>query len=171
MTSPPRNVALIGMPGAGKSTIGVLLAKRTARAFLDTDLVIQEQAEASLETILRERGLEGFRRLEEQIVCGLRPEHAVIATGGSVVYGDAAMRHLGGLGPIVFLDVPVGELAPRLGDLDARGVARAPDQDLAGLHAERLPLYRRFADVVIPCAGLDHERVVDAILRALAGRA
>jgi shikimate kinase len=165
-----RNVVLVGMPGAGKSTAGVLLAKRTARAFVDSDLVIQERAGAPLEAILRAQGLDGFRRLEETVVCGLRPEHAVIATGGSVVYGDLAMAHLARLGTIVFLDVPLRELALRLGDLDARGVVRAPGQDLAALLAERLPLYRRCADVVVPCAGLDHDGVVEHVLRALDGR-
>ncbi len=155
------------MPAAGKSTVGVLLAKRTARSFIDTDLLIQERFGGSLAELLETRGLAGFRRLEDEVVGGLRPEHAVIATGGSVVYGDAAMSHLADVATIVFLDVPPDALGARLGDLDARGVVRARDQDLTTLHAERLPLYLRYADVVVPCAGLGHDDVVDAVIARL----
>lgn len=161
------NVALIGMPGAGKSTLGVLLAKRSARDFLDTDIHIQEAEGASLAQLIEERGIEGFRRIEERVVLGLDCAHSVIATGGSVVYSDAAMEHLGAIGVRVFLDVPLAELERRLGDLDARGVIYAPGQTFAGLFEERRALYLRWCDLRVDCGALRHDAAVDAILDAL----
>ena len=168
MRTPHDNVALIGMPGAGKSTLGVLFAKRTSRGFLDTDLRIQEVERCSLREIIEKRGIEGFRQVEERSVMELDCSHCVIATGGSVVYSEAAMEHIGQIALRVFLDVPLAELAHRLGDLDARGVIRAPHQDLEGLLAERRPLYKRWADVRVDCDGLEHEGAVGAVLAALA---
>lgn len=164
------NVTLIGMPGAGKSTLGVLLAKRTAREFLDTDLHIQETQHARLQQIIERCGVEEFRRIEERSVLELDCSNCVIAPGGSAVYSDAAMQHLGRIGVRVYLDVPLAELERRLGDLDARGVIRAPGQDLAGLLAERLPLYERWADVRVDCDGLAHDVAVDAIIDAIGER-
>jgi shikimate kinase len=164
------NVALIGMPGAGKSTLGVLLAKRTAREFLDTDLRIQESQGAMLQQIIERCGIEAFRRIEERSVLELDCSSCVISPGGSAVYSEAAMQHLGRLAVRVYLDVPLVELDRRLGDLDARGVIRAPGQDLADLLAERLPLYERWADVRVDCGALAHDGVVDAIIAALAAR-
>ena len=162
------NLALIGMPGAGKSTLGVLLAKRTARSFLDTDLLIQKAEGASLQEIIEKRGVEFFRRVEERIVLGLDGSSSVIATGGSVVYSEVAMEHLSRFGPRIYLDVPIAELERRLGNLDKRGVIRGPGQDLEGLLAERRPLYERWADIRVECGGLEHDGVVDAVIRALA---
>ena len=161
------NVALIGMPGAGKSTLGVLLAKRTAREFLDTDLHIQESQGATLQQIIERCGIEEFHRIEERCVLALDCSSCVIAPGGSAVYSEAAMQHLGRIAVRVYLDVPLVELDRRLGDLDARGVIRAPGQDLADLLAERLPLYERWADVRVDCGALAHEGTVDAIIAAL----
>ena len=161
------NVALIGMPMAGKSTLGVLLAKRSARDFLDTDLRIQEAAGASLREIIEKRGAAVFRRMEEDCVLGLECANCVIATGGSVVYSEVAMQHLGRIAVCVYLDVPLRDLGLRLGDLDQRGVVRAAGQDLEALFAERRPLYERFADVRVDCAGLEHEAAVEAVLAAL----
>jgi shikimate kinase len=164
------NVALIGMPGAGKSTLGVLLAKRTAREFVDTDLHIQESQGAMLQQIIERHGIDAFHRIEERCVLELDCSHCVIAPGGSVVYSEAAMQHLGRIAVRVYLDVPLSELERRLGDLDARGVTRAPGQDLAGLLAERLPLYERWADARVDCGTLPHDGVIDAIIAALATR-
>jgi shikimate kinase len=162
------NLALIGMPGAGKSTLGVLLAKRTARSFLDTDLLIQKAEDASLQEIIEKHGVAFFRRVEERVVLELDGSSSVIATGGSVVYSEVAMEHLGRLGPRIYLDVPIAELERRLGNLDQRGVIRGPGQDLEGLLAERRPLYERWADIRVECGGLEHDAVVDAVIRALA---
>jgi shikimate kinase len=162
------NLALIGMPGAGKSTLGVLLAKRTARSFLDTDLLIQKAEGAPLQAIIEKRGVECFRRVEERVVLELDGSSSVIATGGSVVYSEAAMEHLGRLGRRIYLDVSLAELERRLGNLDTRGVIRDPGQDLEGLLAERRPLYERWADIRVECGDLEHDGVVDAVIRALA---
>jgi shikimate kinase len=168
MVDLPNNLALIGMPGAGKSTLGVLLAKRTARSFWDTDLLIQQAEGASLQQIIEERGVESFRRAEERVVLGLDCSGCVIATGGSVVYSEAAMEHLGRLGQRIYLDVPLAELERRLGDLDKRGVIRGPGQGLGDLLAERRSLYERWADIRVDCGGLEHDAAVDAVIRALA---
>ncbi len=168
MAATPNNLALIGMPGAGKSTLGVLLAKRTAHSFLDTDLLIQKAEGAPLQEIIENRGVDFFRRVEERIVLGLDGSSSVIATGGSVVYSEAAMEHLGRLGRRIYLDVPLAELERRLGNLDQRGVIRDPGQDLEGLLSERRPLYERWADIRVKCGELEHDGVVDAVIRALA---
>jgi shikimate kinase len=168
MTNVPNNLALIGMPGAGKSTLGVLLAKRAARSFLDTDLLIQHAEGACLQEIIEKRGVEFFRRVEERIVLGLDCSNAVIATGGSVVYSQVAMEHLGRLGRRIYLDVPLAELDRRLGNLDERGVIRGPGQGLEDLLAERRHLYERWADIRVDCGGLEHDGVVGAVIRALA---
>jgi shikimate kinase len=170
MQNARNNVALIGMPSAGKSTLGVLLAKRTARDFLDTDLRIQESEGASLQQIIEQLGVEEFRRIEERCVLALDCSSCVIAPGGSVVYSEAAMQHLAHIAVRVYLEVPLAELDRRLGDLEARGVIHAPGQDLAGLLAERLPLYERWADVRVDCGALAHDGVVDAIIAALGER-
>jgi len=167
MANVSNNLALIGMPGAGKSTLGVLLAKRTARSFLDTDLLIQETEGAPLQQIIEERGVEFFRSVEERIVLGLDCSSCVIATGGSVVYSHAAMEHLGRLGQRIYLDVPFTELERRLGDLDERGVIRGPGQDLENLLAERRALYERWADIRVDFGELEHDGSVDAVIRAL----
>ncbi len=169
MTTLRNNLALIGMPGAGKSTLGVLLAKRTSCSFLDTDLLIQQAEDATLQEIIEAHGVEFFRRAEERIVLGLDCSSSVIATGGSAVYSEAAMEHLGRIGRRIYLDVPLAELDRRLGNLDKRGVIRGPGQDLEGLLAERRPLYERWADIRVDCSGLiEHDGVVDAVIRALA---
>ncbi|HXV36207.1 MAG TPA: shikimate kinase [Myxococcota bacterium] len=170
MSDPRDNVALIGMPGAGKSTLGVLLAKRTARSFLDTDLLIQQAEGASLQQIIASRGVAAFRAIEERIVRALDCSRTVVATGGSVVYSEAAMRHLGRIGCRIFLDVPLDELERRLGDLDQRGVIRGPGQDFGELLDERRPLYERWADIRVDCRGLAHEAIVEQMVRALASR-
>jgi shikimate kinase len=168
MTNIPNNLGLIGMPGAGKSTLGVLLAKRTARSFLDTDLLIQQAEGAPLQEIIEKRGVAFFRRIEERIVLGLDCSNAVIATGGSVVYSEVAMEHLGRLGTRIYLDVPLAELDRRLGNLDKRGVIRGPGQDLEDLLEERRPLYESWADIRVDCKGLEHDGVVGSVIRALA---
>jgi shikimate kinase len=168
MANIPNNLALIGMPGAGKSTLGVLLAKRTARSFLDTDLLIQQAENTSLQEIIEKRGVESFRQVEARIVLGLKCSNTVIATGGSVVYSEVAMEHLGRLSSRIYLDVPLAELDRRLGSLDKRGVIRDPGQELEDLLAERRPLYERWADIRVDCEGLDHDGVLGAVIRALA---
>ncbi len=160
---PPANLILIGMPGAGKSTVGVLVAKYANLGFLDTDLLLQAREGRPLQQIVDQDGYLGMRAAEERLVLSLTCQHQVIATGGSVVYSEAAMQHLQSLGRLFFLDLPLSELLLRLTDLDTRGLVRRPGQSLADLYAERLPLYRRYAEITIDCRGLTQEQVARAI--------
>ena len=162
-----KNVVLIGMPGAGKSTAGVLLAERLGFSFLDTDIDIQVQEKESLQSLISRHGREGFAAVEERHVLSIACTRHVIAPGGSVVYRDPAMAHLKSLGCIVFLELPVDELQKRLGDLDARGVLRKPGQSLESLYEERQPHYRRWAQLTIPCAGITADAVAQRIVQEL----
>lgn len=154
------------MPGAGKSTVGVLLAKAMGHDFLDTDILIQRAEGADLAAIIRKAGVAGFRDIEENHILGLDRSDTVIATGGSVVYGERAMRHLRSAGIVVFLDISLPALESRLDDIDGRGVLRAPGQTLADIYAERAPLYRRWADIRIDCDGLGPDRITRSIVAA-----
>jgi shikimate kinase len=164
---PKENLILIGMPGAGKSTVGVLLAKMTGRNFVDTDLCIQAGTGQSLQEIIAEQGLAGFRQVEEDYLMCLDMRGGVVATGGSVVYSEAGMGHLAATGPVIFLDVPLAELTARMTDHNTRGMVIEPGMTLADLHGERLPLYRRWAGVTIDCGGLDQQQTAEAVLDAL----
>ncbi len=153
------NITLIGMPGAGKSTIGVVLAKRLGYRFVDTDLLIQEQEHRLLKEIIAEDGLEGFKRIENQVNTDLEVEHSVIAPGGSVIYCEEAMEHLKKLGLVVYLRVSYEELAARLGDLVDRGVALKEGQGLKELMEERGVQYEKYADYIIDEEGLTPGRM------------
>ena len=147
------NVVLIGMPGSGKSTVGVLLAKALGYGFLDVDLVIQQQENALLQEILDERGVEAFLDAEEKAVCGVDCTRHVIAPGGSAICREKAALHLRSLGPVIYLKVPVEELNERIRNLSTRGVAMQPGQTLADVMAYRAPLYEKYADLIIDCGG------------------
>ena len=142
------NVILIGMPGAGKSTVGVVLAKRLGYRFVDSDLVMQEHEGMLLHRIMEEKGLEGFLKTENDVNASLQAEKSVIATGGSVIYGSQAMAHLKSIGTVVYLKLAVKE---RLGDLRERGVALRDGQTLESLYRERIPYYEKYADYVVDC--------------------
>lgn len=159
------NLVLIGMPGVGKSTIGVLLAKAANRNFLDTDVHIQSCEGRSLQEIIDADGPDAFCRLEERHVLEINVCGHVIATGGSVVYSDRAMGHLKTSGPAIHLYLPPDLLRRRLEDLNTRGVVIRPGEALEQLYEERLPLYRRYADVTVDCTGKTHEQVVAEVLR------
>lgn len=167
MPDPARNIVLIGMAGVGKSTIGVLLAKALSRHFIDTDLVIQAVEGRRLQDILNADGLDAFRKVEERHVLEIDARGAVIATGGSVVYSERAMAHLKRHGIVVYLSLPEDALEARVTNFDSRGLAIAPGQTFRELFAERRPLYERYADVTVDCAGLDHEAVVGRVIGAL----
>ena len=161
------NLVLIGMPGSGKSTVGVLLAKRLGLGFVDTDLLIQEEAGRTLQEIVDQDGYEALRRIEEQVLLKLDVRHKVISTGGSAVYSARAMEHLKKHGTVVFLDIPLELVIQRIGDHSMRGISRRPDQSLEALFQERFELYRRYADLTIRGEGLNQEEVCDEVVRAL----
>ncbi len=148
-----KNIVLIGMPGAGKSTVGVVLAKSLGFTFMDSDLLIQEKYKKLLHEIIEERGVEGFWQVENEVNASIETESSVIATGGSVIYEAEAMEHLKSIATVVYLKLSCEELAVRLGDLNERGVTLKPGQDLAGLYAERIPYYEKYADITIECDG------------------
>lgn len=155
------------MPAVGKSTVGVLVAKRSGRAFVDTDLEIQTQTRRSLQDIIDTQGREVFRAIEDRYVLSLEVSATVISTGGSVVYGDQAMRHLAELGTIVHLDGWLEDCQARIGDLGGRGLVRREDQTLADLYAERMPLYRRWARYTVECENKGQDQIAREILSLL----
>lgn len=158
-----KNIILIGMPGAGKSTVGVVLAKKLGYAFVDADLVIQSREGKLLHEIIAERGVEGFWRVEESVGESMEARRTVIATGGSAVYGPKAMAHYKQIGTVVYLSLPLNEIRERLGDLNERGVTLQEGQDLAGLYEERVPLYEGYADYTVACEGLSIREIVKKI--------
>ena len=149
------NIVLIGMPGCGKSTIGVVLAKVLGYRFLDADLMIQEQEGRRLSQIIEEEGIQGFDRIENRVNASIQAERTVIATGGSVVYGREAMEHLGAIGTILYIKLPYGEIQKRLGDLNERGITIKDGQTLLDLYRERVPLYEKYAHLTVETDGLE----------------
>lgn len=161
-----RNLIFIGMPGSGKSTVGVLAAKRLGMGFVDTDLLIQEEAGRTLQEIVDQDGYQALRHIEEQVLLKLSVENQVISTGGSAVYSDAAMRHLKANGTVVFLDLPLDVVIQRIGDYSLRGISRRPDQSLSELFDERFALYSRYADITVKGEGLTQDQVCEAVVKA-----
>ena len=165
-----QNLILIGMPGCGKSTVGVVLAKALGMDFVDSDLVIQKATGKRLSQIIDERGDAGFREVENRVNADLVAENSIIATGGSVVYGEEAMAHLKAIGTIVYLKLSCEALEERLGDLHARGVSIQPGWTLRDLYNERVPLYERWADITIDCERLMLREVVHTLRQQLEQR-
>ncbi len=161
------NIVLIGMPGAGKSTIGVVLAKIIGYHFLDSDLVIQERENRLLYEIISQEGIEGFLKIENDVNASLNAERSIIATGGSVVYGKEAMEHLKEIGEIVYLKTDYPTIKNRLGNLEKRGVALKPGQTLKDLYDERTKLYEAYADITVDEKGLGTEETIGEVLRGL----
>ncbi|MBR2719681.1 MAG: shikimate kinase [Clostridia bacterium] len=157
------NIILIGMPGCGKSTVGVVLAKALGMDFVDTDLIIQRSRNMRLHQIIEQLGDEGFRVLENEVLSSIDTDNHVIATGGSAIYGTEAMEHLRAIGTVVYIRLEYEQIEERLGDLHARGVSMKPGQTLRDLYDERTPLYEKWADVTIPCDGLRLREVVAEI--------
>lgn len=164
------NIVLIGMPGAGKSTVGVVLAKRMGLRFVDSDLVIQERYGKLLHELIEEYGVEEFWRIENEVNLSLEFSGSVIATGGSVIYGTKAMEHLRELGTVVYLKLPYEEIEERLGDLNARGVTVRPGQTLEELYAERIPLYEKYAHAVMECSGKSLREIVTELAQRMGRR-
>ena len=163
----PSTINLIGMPGAGKSTVGVILAKLTGLRFCDTDLDIQVREHATLQEILDRQGYQYLRRVEEQVVLAADLDQAIISTGGSVVYSDAIMQHLKQAGPAVYLAADLETLEQRVAAAPLRGIANDGDQTFADVYAERTPLYRRYADITVDATAGCPEQVAQDILSQL----
>jgi len=162
------NIVLLGMPGSGKSTVGVLLAKSLRKKFVDTDLLIQEQEERLLREIIAEEGLDRFIQIENEVNATVLAENAVIAPGGSVVYGKEAMEHYRKIAIVVYLKLSYESVEKRLGDLTKRGVVFRPGQTLKRLYEERCPLYEEYADCVVECDGQEIGETLEQILGCLA---
>ena len=161
-----KNIILIGMPGVGKSTVGVILAKVLGYQFVDSDLVIQKEEGKLLKEIIAEVGPEGFIEVENRINASLDVTNSVVATGGSVVYGKEAMEHLREIGTVVYLSLPFEEINRRLSDIKGRGVVLRDGQTLKDLYDERTILYEKYADVRIDETGLNVEETINAILES-----
>lgn len=167
---PATNIIMTGMPGSGKSTVGVLLAKRLGLGFVDTDLLIQQHAGCTLQDIVDNQGYQALRAVEEDVLLMLNVEQQVISTGGSAVYSEKAMNHLKGNGVVVFLDIPLDVVIKRIGNYSLRGISRRPDQSLEELFEERFELYSRHADITVSGVGRDQDEVCEAVVEALETR-
>ena len=161
------NITLIGMPGAGKSTIGIVLAKVLGYDFIDSDLLIQKEEGKLLWEIMRDCGNDGFNKIEEKMNSQIQTSHSVIATGGSVIYGPKAMEHLRDISTVVYLKVSCSVLERRLGDLTKRGVVFKPGQTLLDLYKERVPLYEKYAHITVNVGHKTVQHAVSAIEDAL----
>ena len=157
------NIILIGMPGAGKSTIGVVLAKALGYHFIDSDLLIQDAEGKRLFEIIDEVGIDGFLEVENRVNAGIQVHRTVIATGGSVVYGEEAMEHLKSIGTVVYINVHYEDLQKRLGDLLKRGVAIRKGNTLLDLYNERVPLYKKYADITVDVYGIHIREAMELI--------
>ena len=162
-----KNIVLIGMPGAGKSTIGVLLAKSMLMDFCDTDLIIQKNEGSALCEIIKEKGTDEFIRIEDEIISAQEFSNCVVATGGSAVYGENAMKNLKENGITVYLKVNAEELENRICNIHTRGIAMKEGTTIAQFYAERSPLYEKYADITVDCSFSTPEQCVDAITEKL----
>lgn len=161
------NITLIGMPGAGKSTTGIILAKNLSYGFVDTDVLIQVNRQQSLQDIMDGTGYLNLRKIEEEEILTLTSKHHVIATGGSAVYSEEAMRHLQSLSTIVFLEVDFETIKTRIHDFSTRGIAKHVDQSFQELFQERQILYRKYAELTIDCSTLTQEEAAHRIAAML----
>jgi len=162
-----KNIILTGMPGAGKSTVGVILAKTLGMNFIDTDIVLQENEGRILQEIINKDGIDAFLKTEESIIVSLQCENTIIATGGSVVFSDKSMNYLKKKGIIVYLYIGYEELVQRIKNITTRGIVLAADQSLLDLYNQRLPLYEKYADITIDCSDIDVEKIIEKVIHEL----
>ncbi len=162
-----RNVILIGLPSAGKSTIGVILAKIMRMNFIDTDILIQENTGKLLQEIIDKEGPEAFLKIEEETLCSLHVENTVIATGGSVVFSKKAMGHLRSGGIVIYLEITYGEMLHRLNNITTRGIVLNAGQSLREMYDQRIPLYEKNAEIRVCCSGEPFERTVENIVHEI----
>ena len=161
------NIVLIGMPGCGKSTVGVILAKTLGIGFVDTDLIIQQRENRLLQNIIDTDGIDHFLNCEADAVKSLDCNNCVVATGGSVVYREDAILHLKKNGKIIFLDVPLDEIKRRLNNINTRGIAAKKNKSIEDIYNERIALYNKYADVIIKTDGESVEKTVEKICKIL----
>lgn len=162
-----RNLILTGMPACGKSTLGVVLAKTLGMKFVDTDLLIQEVQNCKLQEIIDERGMQEFLRIEEKVLSEIEAENSIISTGGSAVYSDKAMKHLGSIGDVVYIKLSLDEIECRLNNIKTRGIAMKPGETLADLYNMRVPLYEKYADITIETEGMGIEESIEVLIEKL----
>jgi shikimate kinase len=161
------NIVLIGMPGAGKSTIGVILAKQLKKPFIDTDLLIQQRENRYLQDIINDDGLEAFFKIEEEVILGLEADNHIIATGGSVIYSEPAIMKLKENGILVYLNLKLYQLETRIKNISTRGVAMSSGQTLKDIYGDRTPLYKKYADIEIDCSRKHMDIIIKEILKKL----
>ena len=161
------NITLIGMPGAGKSTTGIILAKNISKGFLDTDILIQINQGKPLQQILDEQGHLALRKVEEEEVCKINIENCIISTGGSVAYSKKAMEHLQKISTIIFLEVSFEEITHRITNFESRGIAKAKEQSFYDLFLERQKLYSKYADITLSAEGASQDEIALRIVQAL----
>lgn len=167
MSGNTSNIVLIGMPGSGKSTVGIILAKRTSKDFIDTDVLIQTREGRTLQDIVDNDGHMVLREIEEKVLLSIDADNHVISTGGSAAYSKPAMMHLRSKGVVVFLHADLQTLRNRIGNFETRGLAKKADQTFEDLFEERLSLYTQFADVTVESGGFTQEEVCTEIIRKL----
>jgi len=161
-----KNIILIGMPGAGKSTIGVLLAKALGMDFVDTDIIIQQRTGRLLQDIIDNDGIDAFLRVEEEILSSLEFTNSIVATGGSAVYSDKAMTALKKNGRTVYISLPYAEVERRITNITTRGIVLRSGNTLLDAYNERVPLYEKYADLTVDCSGKD----IESSMRELIGK-
>jgi shikimate kinase len=161
------NITLIGMPASGKSSVGVVLAKRLGKKFVDTDIVIQEKYGKLLKELIEEHGDDGFREIEDEVNATLDVSNSIISPGGSVVYGERAMKHLKEISVIIYLELSYTAIKSRLGDLRERGITLKDGQTLKDLYLERTPLYKKYADITINEMKKSLSKTIDEICESL----
>ncbi len=161
------NFILIGMSGAGKSTLGVLLAKALGKDFIDTDILIQQNQNKLLQQIIDKEGIEAFLNIEETIVSKLDTVNSVIATGGSVIYSDKIMHNLKKNGKIIYLYVPYDELEKRVTNITTRGIVLKNGNSLKDAYNERLPLYKKYSDIIVDCSKQSIENSIQLIIKSI----
>lgn len=161
------NIVLIGMPGSGKSTLGVLLAKTLAYSFIDSDLLIQSQQNKKLYQIIEQKGLDYFIKAERDAILTINADNTVIATGGSAVLNEESMKHLSKMGIILYLEHPAYEIEKRIKNINTRGIVMRKNETISEIYAERVPLYQKYADITVNLESSDTERSLEKILEKL----